>query len=143
MSELINVYCTSVGVKSWANVRSLKKVLILFEAISGLKINFNKSLLVGVNVNDSWFTETIMVLNCKIGNLPFLYLGLAIWEDSRKMSFWYSLLQRINQDCPVAREETNLWIVVWFLKDPIGSNFYIESIFNCFLFPAITSISSI
>jgi len=48
-----------VGVKSWVNVRSLKAVLILFEVISGLKVNFNKSLPVGVNVNDFWLTETM------------------------------------------------------------------------------------
>jgi hypothetical protein len=36
-----------VGVKSWANVRALRAVLLLFEAMSGLKVNFHKSLLVG------------------------------------------------------------------------------------------------
>ncbi|MCI50910.1 RNA-directed DNA polymerase (Reverse transcriptase), partial [Trifolium medium] len=31
-----------VGVKSWANVRALRDVLVLFETMSGLKVNFNK-----------------------------------------------------------------------------------------------------
>ncbi|GAU23785.1 hypothetical protein TSUD_26930 [Trifolium subterraneum] len=38
-----------VGVKSWANVRALRAVLILFERISGLKVNFHKSLPIGGN----------------------------------------------------------------------------------------------
>ena len=42
-----------VGVKSWENVRAMKMVLLLFESISGLKINFNKSMLFGVNIHDS------------------------------------------------------------------------------------------
>jgi len=46
-------YNLVVGNKSWANVRSLKVVLMLFEALSGLKINYHKSMLVGVNVDDS------------------------------------------------------------------------------------------
>jgi len=46
-----------VGIKSWSNVRALKAVLILFESISGLKVNFNKSMLFGVNVNESWLHE--------------------------------------------------------------------------------------
>ncbi|GAU45521.1 hypothetical protein TSUD_186780 [Trifolium subterraneum] len=36
-----------LGAKSWANVRTLRAVLVLFELMSGLKVNFNKSLLVG------------------------------------------------------------------------------------------------
>jgi hypothetical protein len=32
-----------VGTKSWANIRALKAVLLLFEVISRLKVNFHKS----------------------------------------------------------------------------------------------------
>jgi hypothetical protein len=42
-----------LGAKSWANVRALRAVLVLFETMSGLKVNFNKSMLVGVNIPDS------------------------------------------------------------------------------------------
>jgi hypothetical protein len=42
-----------VGEKSWANVCALRAVLVLFELISGLKVNFHKSMLVGVNISDS------------------------------------------------------------------------------------------
>jgi hypothetical protein len=39
-----------LGKKSWANVRALRAILNLFEVVSGLKVNFHKSMLVGVNV---------------------------------------------------------------------------------------------
>jgi hypothetical protein len=42
-----------LGVKSWANVRALRAVLLLFEEMFGLKVNFHKTLLVGVNISDS------------------------------------------------------------------------------------------
>jgi len=42
-----------LGVKSWANVRAMKAVMLLFESVSRLKVNFHKSMLFGVNVNDS------------------------------------------------------------------------------------------
>jgi len=58
--------------KSWANIRGLKVILMLFEIILGLKVNFNKILLVGVNVDDSWLVEILVVLNCKIGHINFL-----------------------------------------------------------------------
>ncbi|GAU37371.1 hypothetical protein TSUD_277450 [Trifolium subterraneum] len=56
-----------VGVQSWANVRTLKAVLILFQSISGLKVNFNKSMLFGINVHDSWLHEAASVMNYKHG----------------------------------------------------------------------------
>ncbi|KEH38027.1 hypothetical protein MTR_2g056180 [Medicago truncatula] len=34
-----------IGDRSWANIRALKTLLILFEATSGLKVNFHKSML--------------------------------------------------------------------------------------------------
>jgi len=34
----------------------LRAVLVIFEAMSGLKVNFNKSMLVGVNISSSWLS---------------------------------------------------------------------------------------
>jgi hypothetical protein len=46
--------------------------------MSGLKVNFNKSMLVGVNIHDSWLGEAASVLRYRVGNVPFLYLGFPI-----------------------------------------------------------------
>jgi len=51
-----------LGEKSWANVRGMRVVLLLFESLSGLKVNFSKSQLVGVNVEGSWLAEATRVL---------------------------------------------------------------------------------
>jgi hypothetical protein len=37
-----------LGEKSLLNVRTIRAVLLLFEEVSGLKVNFNKSMLTGV-----------------------------------------------------------------------------------------------
>jgi hypothetical protein len=42
-----------IAEKSWSNVRSMRAVLLLFEVVSGLKVNFNKSMLTGVNLSAS------------------------------------------------------------------------------------------
>jgi len=76
-----------LGEKSWANVRALRAVLVLFKAVSGLKVNFHKSMLVGVNITESWFTEAATLLNCKMGKVSFLYLGLPIGGNPRLLSF--------------------------------------------------------
>jgi hypothetical protein len=85
-----------IGTKSWANVRALRAVLVLFESMSGLKVNFNKSMLVGVNIDDSWLRAAATALHCKVGKVPFLYLGLPIGGDSRRLSFWEPVVARIR-----------------------------------------------
>jgi mannosylglycoprotein endo-beta-mannosidase len=76
-----------LGVKSWENVRALRAVLVLFELMLGLKVNFNKSMLVGVNISDSWLYKVASALRCKVGKIHFLYLGLPIGGDPRRMVF--------------------------------------------------------
>jgi hypothetical protein len=53
-------------------------------------------MLVGVNIHDSWMAEAAFVLNCKLGRLPFIFLGLPIDGDLRKLNFWRPLLDRIK-----------------------------------------------
>jgi len=42
-----------IGDKSWLNVRTMRAVLLLFKDVSGLKVNFNKSMMTGINISDS------------------------------------------------------------------------------------------
>jgi hypothetical protein len=85
-----------LGIKSWANVRALRAVLVLFETLSGLKVNFNKSMLVGVNIPESWLGEAASVLCCRVGKVPFLYLGLPIGGDPRRLVFWDPVVARLK-----------------------------------------------
>ncbi|XP_039682999.1 uncharacterized protein [Medicago truncatula] len=85
-----------IGNKSWANVRALRAGLVLFEAMSGLKVNFHKSSLVGVNINASWLSEAASVLGCKVGKIPFLYLGLPIRGNPRRLLFWEPIVNCIK-----------------------------------------------
>lgn len=78
-----------LGGKSWA-------FLVLFEAVSSLKVNFHKSLLVGVNISNSWWTEAASVLSCKMGKMPFLYLGMPIGSNPQRLSFGEPVVNRIK-----------------------------------------------
>jgi len=73
----------------------MRALLLLFEGISGLKVNFNKSMLTGVNIPNTWLSEAALVMNCRRGLIPFVYLGLPIGSDSRKLSFWKPVVDRI------------------------------------------------
>jgi len=85
-----------IGEKSWANVRAMRVGLLLSEAMLGLKVNFHKSSLVGVNINASWLSEAASVLGCKVGKISFLYLGLPIGGDLCRLLFWELVVNRIK-----------------------------------------------
>jgi len=70
-------------------------VLLLLEEMSGLKVNFNKSMLTCVNIPPTWLSEAASILNCRTGFIPFMYLGLPIGGDALKLSFWKPLVDRI------------------------------------------------
>ncbi|KEH37467.1 hypothetical protein MTR_2g038700 [Medicago truncatula] len=53
-------------------------------------------MLTGVNISSSWLSEAAAVLNCKTGLIPFMYLGLPIGGDERKLYFWKPVLDRIS-----------------------------------------------
>ncbi|GKU97403.1 hypothetical protein SLEP1_g10552 [Rubroshorea leprosula] len=61
-----------------SNIWIVKCIMRVFELVSGLKINFDKSLLYGLNVEEEWLEKTAWSLNCRRGPLPFKYLGIPI-----------------------------------------------------------------
>lgn len=65
----------------------LRFVLLCFEAVLGLKINFGKSemALVG-DVHD--IEDLASVLRCKISTFPLKYLGLPLREMFKFMEMW-------------------------------------------------------
>lgn len=84
------------GDKCSQNIWSIKALLHLFECVSGLKINFHKSQLIGVNVDKGWVQEVARFLNCKVGLFPFIYLGLPVGADAWRKSTWQHVLEKIR-----------------------------------------------
>ena len=84
-----------IGEKCWLNVWSIRALLLLLEEVSRLKVNFNKSMLTCVNIPSTWLAEAASVLNCRTSTIPFVYLGFPIGGDSRKLSFWKLVVNRI------------------------------------------------
>jgi hypothetical protein len=50
----------------------------------------------GVNVAQSWLHEAVVVTSCKHGCIMFVYLGLPIGGDPRKLNLWHPLIDRIR-----------------------------------------------
>ena len=59
-------------------ILNIKVIIFCFEAVSGLRINFFKSETIGVRVNENRLAMLADIFGCKVGSLPFSYLGLPL-----------------------------------------------------------------
>jgi hypothetical protein len=57
---------------------NLKGLLRSFSDSTGLHVNFTKSFLVPINMNESRATHLSRTFGCQVGNMPFTYLGLPL-----------------------------------------------------------------
>jgi len=67
-----------IGEATINNLWTLKALLRGFKIVSGLKVNFHKSCLLGVNVSPNFMNMESSFINCNLGNFLFMYLGLPI-----------------------------------------------------------------
>ncbi|XP_048491371.1 uncharacterized protein LOC125492703 [Beta vulgaris subsp. vulgaris] len=83
-----------------ANLESLmniKKMLIVFQLASGLQVNFHKSSLIGINTSSSWTQMAAQILLCKIGSIPFSYLGLPIGGNTSSIQLWEPIMLKMTK----------------------------------------------
>jgi hypothetical protein len=86
-----------IGEASVSNLWSLKAILRGFEMASGLKVNFWKSSLMGINVSQEFMTLASTFLNCKTRVVSFKYLGLPVGANPRRMMTWEPLLESLRK----------------------------------------------
>jgi hypothetical protein len=86
-----------IGEACVENLWAMKAVLRWFELVSGLKVNFSKSCLMGVNVSSSFLQGAASFLHCKLGSIPFIYLGLPVGANPRLASTWDPVVKTIEK----------------------------------------------
>ena len=57
---------------------ALKDMLQDFHASSGLRVNFHKSCILPINVDEAETARLVAIFGCQVGTLPFTYLGLPV-----------------------------------------------------------------
>ncbi|XP_050211903.1 uncharacterized protein LOC126662059 [Mercurialis annua] len=77
-------------------LRNLTRILRCFELISGLKINFHKSSLLGINVSDAELCEASELVGCYVEKFPIKYLGLPLAIRRIPVSAWDPVIQRFK-----------------------------------------------
>lgn len=78
------------------SVREMKKLLILFQAITGLAVNFNKSMVYHASYDNGATDKTTEILGYQAGSVPFKYLGDWVGFDKRPNLKWISLVDHMQ-----------------------------------------------
>ncbi|GKF93342.1 hypothetical protein Tco_0280061, partial [Tanacetum coccineum] len=66
------------------------------EEVSGLRVNYNKSKLYGVGVNDAQLRDMARWMRCGVGDFPFTYLGLPIGDNMRRVGAWNVVVEKFK-----------------------------------------------
>ena len=66
-------------------VEVLKTALKSFSESTGLDINYNKSSMIPINIDEALLSDVTAVFGCQVGKLPFTNLGLPVGTTKPKM----------------------------------------------------------
>ncbi|GJR79308.1 transposon TX1 uncharacterized 149 kDa protein [Tanacetum coccineum] len=75
------------------NLLNVKRVLRCFQLSAGLKINFSKSMVYGVGIDDSLVCVRGDNLGCSVGLIPFRYLGLPVGANHIFKLVWDPVIE--------------------------------------------------
>ena len=79
------------------SLMNIKAVLVLFQLSSGLQVNFHKSSIIGLNVDEPRIQLAAKSLLCKAGSLPFTYLGLPIGGRCSRIALWDPIIEKMRK----------------------------------------------
>ena len=68
------------------SAQQLKKELDSFAAATGLAINFTKSTVTPMNVDEGRVNDLVNILHCRRGSFPQTYLGLPLYNTKLQLS---------------------------------------------------------
>ncbi|EOY02885.1 Uncharacterized protein TCM_017287 [Theobroma cacao] len=77
-------------------LRNIKRVLRVFQSMSGLKINFAKSSLTGIDMELEVMEEWANLVGCGRDSLPTSYLGLPLGANHRSQQLWRPVIQKVQ-----------------------------------------------
>ncbi|XP_075112354.1 uncharacterized protein LOC107789957 [Nicotiana tabacum] len=85
----------------------LRVIFILFEAISGLHINWNKSFIYSVN-EVMEIHSLVNILGGSTGTLPTIYLGMPLGAKNKSKGIWNGVIEKCEKKSAI-RVNTYHW----------------------------------
>jgi hypothetical protein len=94
-----------MGEGSSGNLWAIKMLLRSFELVLGLKINFVKSKLYGVNMDPSFLVAGATFLSYRSDVIPMTFLGIPVGANPRRKETWKPVVEskskRVQLSCLV------------------------------------------
>jgi hypothetical protein len=78
-----------------SHIKNLNVILSLFEMVSGMRINFHKSEVIPLNLDEVSSDAIAHVLSFPVGSLPFKYLGVPLHFDRLKRADLQPLMDKL------------------------------------------------
>jgi hypothetical protein len=78
----------------------LKWLMIRFEQLSGMKINYNTSDMVPINLEDEEIQTYARIFCCKLGSFPFKYLGVPLHHEKLRREDIQPMVDKIFNRIP-------------------------------------------
>ena len=75
----------------------LKALLQTFADSTGLRVNFNKSMMIPLNIPAEKIPNFLGLMNCSQGSFPFTYLGLPLGTTKPTIEFFLPMVQRVER----------------------------------------------
>ena len=79
------------------HIQYLKFILYCFEIISGLRINFDKNVMYGINLPEVRSKQLATVLGCSLSSLPTNYLGFPLNNGNVRSVDWNFLVEKVDK----------------------------------------------
>ncbi|GJT40304.1 RNA-directed DNA polymerase, eukaryota, partial [Tanacetum coccineum] len=76
-----------------SNISMITRVLDVFHRASGLRINMNKSKLMGISVDDSMVEQAAAKIGCVVLKTPFKYLGSRVGGLMSRVQSWNEIIE--------------------------------------------------
>jgi len=68
----------------------------IYEIISGLKVNFYKSSLIGINLDENFTSRIARGIFCCNDHFPVMFIGLPLGANPSRLSTWKPVLTSIQ-----------------------------------------------
>nr|GEV26396.1 RNA-directed DNA polymerase, eukaryota [Tanacetum cinerariifolium] len=106
LNELLSWY-DAIFVRKWdsSNLKIILKVLKCFHMASGLKININKSKLMGYGAHSDEVEISARYIGCATFVVPFSYLGVKVGGRMERINLWDDVVSKVTS-----------WLSKWKLK---------------------------
>ncbi|XP_072074421.1 uncharacterized protein [Arachis hypogaea] len=79
------------------SMTNYKRIFQGFEIMSSLKINYDKSVVIGINCGEETIDEACGILECNKAILSIRYLGIPLGANPKRVKTWDPIIKKVKE----------------------------------------------